>query len=93
MFNKKLPDGVRVDKKVFNQIKNDVQKVKDKNLYVRPNHGGHINVNDSYKLIRGMEYGKIPHEKALKKINDIRSDIEKINDQDSFNENQVSVFF
>ena len=42
-------------KKNFNQIKDQVKKVKDKNLYVRPNRGAYINVNDSYELIRDRE--------------------------------------
>ena len=36
-LNKKLPNWVRLDEKMFNQIKDQVKKVKDKNLYVRPN--------------------------------------------------------
>ena len=82
VLNKKLPIWVRVDKKSFNQTKDQAKKVKDKNLYVRPNRGAYINVNHSYELIRDIEYGKIIHKEALNKINKIHSDIERINDQD-----------
>ena len=82
VLHKKLPIWVRVDKKVFNQTKDQDKKVKDKNLYVRPNRGAYIDVNHSYELIRDIEYGKITHKEALNKINKIHSDTERINDQD-----------
>ena len=82
MSNKKLPDWVRVDRTTFNEIKDKVKKVKDKIIYVRPNRGFYINADDTYKLIQDIEYGEITHEEALKKINDIRSDIEKISNQE-----------
>ena len=91
VLNKKLPNWVRANETFSDQIKDQVKKVKDKNLYVRPNRGAQINVNDSYELIRDYEDGKITHAEALKKINKIHSDIERINDQDSFYENQVLV--
>ena len=47
----KLPDSVRVDKKTFKQIKDEVKKVKDKNIYVRSNQDTYIRVNNSYKVI------------------------------------------
>ena len=87
--NKKLPDWVRVDRTTFNQIKDKVKKVKDKNIYVRPNCGCYISADDSYKLFQDTEYGDIIHEEALKKINDIRSDIENISYLESFYENQA----
>ena len=74
---KKLPDWVRIDRTTFNQIKDKNKKVKDKNIYVRPDRGLYISANDSYKLIQDIEYSEITHEEALKKINNIRSDIEK----------------
>ena len=80
--NKKLPDWVRVDRTTFNETKDKVKKVKDKIIYVRPNRGFYISADDSYKLIQHIEYGEITHEKALKKFNDIRSDIEKISNQE-----------
>ena len=80
--NKKLPDWVRVDRTTFNEIKDKVKKVKDKIIYVRSNRGFYISADDTYKLIQDIEYGEITHEEALKKINDIRSDIEKISNQE-----------
>ena len=82
VLNKKLPIWVRVNKKVFNQTKDQDKKDKDKNLCVRPNRGAYINVNHSHELIRDIEYGKITHKEALNKINKIHSDTERINDQD-----------
>ena len=46
-----LTDSVRVDKKTFKKIKDEVKRVKDKNIYVRSNQGSYIRVNNSYKLI------------------------------------------
>ena len=56
-------------------MKDKVKKVKDKNIYVRPNRGFYISADDSYKLIQEMDYIEITHEEALKKINDICSNI------------------
>ena len=39
--------------------------------------------------MQDIEYGEITHEEALKKINDILSDIEKICSQENFHQNQV----
>ena len=89
MSNKKLLDCVRVDRTAFNQIKDKVKDVKEKNIYVRPNHGLYISVDDSYKLIQDIEYGEITHEEATKKINDIRIDIEKFSNQEISYENQA----
>ena len=61
MSNKKLPDWLTVDRTTFNQIKYEVKKVKDKNIYVRPNRGLYISADDSYKLIQDIEYGEITH--------------------------------
>ena len=82
--NKKLPYWVRVDRTTFNQMKDKVKKVKDKNIYVRPNRGFYITADDSYKLIQDMDYIEITHEEELKKINDICRNIEKICKQESF---------
>ena len=52
---KKQPNWVRVDEKKFNQMKDQVKKVKDSNLYVRPNRDAYTNINDSHKLIRDIQ--------------------------------------
>ena len=75
---------------MIEQLMKDIKdKVKDKNIYVRPNCGFYISADDSYKLIQDIEYGEITHEEALKKISDILSDIEKICSQENFHQNQV----
>ena len=61
MSNKKLPDWLTVDRTTVNQIKYEIKKVKDKNIYVRPNRGLYISADDSYKLIQDIEYGEITH--------------------------------
>ena len=64
LSNKKLPNCVRVDRTTFNQMKDKVKKVKNKNIYVRPNRGFYISADDSHKLIQD---GEITHKEALKK--------------------------
>ena len=87
----KLPDSVRVDKKTFKQIKDEVKKVKDKNIYVRSNHDTYIRVNNSYNVIWDIEYGRITHKEELERINKIHSDIKKIDNQEEVNENQLLI--
>ena len=87
----KLPDSVRVDKKAFKQIKDEVKKVKDKNIYVRSNQDTYIRVNNSYKVIWDIEYGRITHKEELERINKIHSDIKKIDNQEKANENQLLI--
>ena len=87
----KLPDSVRVDKKTFKQIKDEVKKVKDKNIYVRSNQDTYIRVNNSYKVIWDIEYGRITHKEELERINKIHSDIKKIDNQEKANENQLLI--
>ena len=87
----KLPDSVRVDKKTFKQIKDEVKKVKDKNIYVRSNQDTYIRVNNSYKVIWDIEYGRITHKEELERINKIHSDIKKIDNQEKVNENQLLI--
>ena len=90
MPDKKLPDWLTVDRTTFNQMKYKVKKVKDKNIYVRSNRGLYISAEDSYKLIKDIEYSEITHEETLKKkMNDVRSDILKKSNQESFYENQA----
>ena len=86
-----LTDSVRVDKKTFKKIKDEVKRVKDKNIYVRSNQGSYIRVNNSYKLIWDIEYGRITHKEELERINKIHSDIKKIDNQEKVNENQLLI--
>ena len=91
MSDKALPDQVKVDKKRFNVIKNEIQQVKNKNLQARPNRGSPIYFDESYKLIQDIQHSNITHEEELKIITDIRKNIERLHDLNEFNPNQVKV--
>ena len=69
-----LPYWVRVEKKRFNTIKNNVKRVKDK-FAVPGGSGFRIYINDSFQLIQDIENDGITHEEALKEISKIRDDI------------------
>ena len=87
----KLPKWVKVSKKRFDMIKNKVQNAKNNNLQASPNRSSLINFSESNNLLQGIEYSRISHEEALKRIKNIRSDIKKIVDKNSLNSNQVKV--
>ena len=57
----------------------------------RPNRKNLINLDKSNKLLKDIEHSKITDEEALKRINNIRSDIIKIINNESINSNQVEV--
>ena len=48
---------------------------KSNSLQARPNRGSPITFNESNKLLQDIEHSRITHEEALKRINNIRSDI------------------
>ena len=73
-----LPKWVKVTKKRFDRIKNMVQDAKYNSFQARPNGSSLINFNKSKKLLQGNKYSKIAYVKALKIINNIRSNIIKI---------------
>ena len=91
MSDKALPDWVKVDKKRFNVIKNKIQQAKYKNLQTRPNCGSPIYFYKSYKLIQDIEHSNINHKEALKIMTDIGKNIERLDDLNEFNLNQVKV--
>ena len=91
MYDKALPDWVKVGKKKFDRIKNQIQNAKNSNFQARPSLGVPISVNESRRLIQDIDHGKITHEETLKKIANIRNDIERIGNLDEFNQNQVNV--
>ena len=64
---------------------------KNNDLQARPNRSSLINFKESNKLLQGIEYSRITHEEALKRIKNICNDINKIIDQNSLNLNQVEV--
>ena len=72
-------------------IKNKVQNVKIYNLQARLRGSKVININESNKLLHEIENSQITYEKALKRIENIRSDINKLISMQSFNLNQINV--
>ena len=86
-----LPKWVKVSKKRFDIIKNKVRNAKDNYLQARPKRSKVINFNESNKLLHEIENRQITYEEALKKIKNIRSDINKIISMQSLNLNQINV--
>ena len=72
-------------------IKNEIQEAKNKNLQARPDCGSSINFDESYKLIKYIERGKITHEEALKTMTNIYNNIERLDGLNEFNSNQTKV--
>ena len=87
----KLPKWVKVSKKRFHIIKSKVQNVKNNYLQVRPNQSKVLNFNKSNKLFNKIENSKITYEEALKRIKNIRSNINKIISMQSLKLNQINV--
>ena len=88
----KLPKWVKVSKKKrFGVIKNKVQNAKNNNFQARPNRSNAINFNESKKLLYDIEHSKITYEEAMKRIQNICSDINKIINMRSLNSNQINV--
>ena len=78
-------------KKKIRYNKKKVQNTKNNTLQARPNRNKAINFNESNKLLYDIKYSKITYEEALKRIENIRSDINKIINMQSLNSNQVNV--
>ena len=87
----KLPKWVKVSKKRFDVIKKKVQNAKINNLQARPKGGKVININESNKLLHEIENSQITYEEALKRIENIHRDINKIISMQSLNLNQINV--
>ena len=77
--------------KRFNKIKNKVQNAKNNSLQASPNRKRLFSFNESNKLLLDIEHSRVTYEEALKRINNIRSDIKKIIDKESLDLNQVQV--
>ena len=86
-----LPKWIKVSKQRFDVIKKKVQNAKINNLQARPNTGKVININQSNKLLHEIENSQITYEEALKRIENIRSDIDKLVNAQSINLNQVNM--
>ena len=74
----------------FDLIKK-VENAKINNLHARSKGSKVININESNKLLYEIEYSQITYEEALKRIENIRSDINKFLSEQSINLNQVNV--
>ena len=72
-----LLEWVKVSKQRFDVIKKEVQNAKINNLQARPKGSKVININESNKLRHEIENSQITYEEALKRIENIRSDISK----------------
>ena len=86
-----LPKWIKVSKRRFDVIKKKVQNAKSNNLQARSQEGKVININESKKLLHEIENSQITYEEALKRIENIRSDINKFLSEQSINLNQVNV--
>ena len=86
-----LPTWIKVSKQIFDVIKKNVQNAKINNLKSRPKGSKVININESNKLLHEIENSQITYEEALKGIENIRSDINKLVNAQSINLNQVNV--
>ena len=73
-----LPKWVKVSKQKFDVIKKKVHNAKINNLQTRPKGSKVININESNKLLPEIENSQITYEEALKRIKNIRSDINKL---------------
>ena len=86
-----LPKWIKVSKQRFHMIKKKVQNVKFNNLQARPKVVKVININESNKLLHEIENCQITYEEALKGIENIRSDINKLVNAQSISLNQFNV--
>ena len=82
---------VKVSKKKVDVIESKIQNAKINNLQARPRGSKVISINDSNKLLHEIENSQITYEEALKIIENIRSDINKLISMQSINLNQVNV--
>ena len=71
--------------------KKKVQNAKINYLQVRPNRSKVVNFNESNKLLHEIENSKITYEEALKRIENIRNDINEAIGMQSLNLNQIKV--
>ena len=86
-----LPKWIKLSKQRFNVIKNKVENAKINNLQARTKGSKVINNNESNKLLYEIENSQITCEKALKRIENIRSDINKIICMQSLSLNQINL--
>ena len=82
---------IKVSKQSFDVIKKKVQNAKNNNLQARSKGSKVININESDKLLYEIENSQITYEEALKRIENICSDINKLVSVQSINLNHVNV--
>ena len=87
----KLSKLVKVSKQIFYVIKSNVLNTKDNNLQARPKESQVININNSKKLLQNIKLSKLTYEEALKRIENIPSDIKKLVSVQSISPNQINV--
>ena len=86
-----LPKRVKVSKKRFDMIRNIVQNAKNNSLQDLSNRSSLVNFNKSNKLLQDIQHSRITHKEAMKRINNICSDITKNINKESLNSNQVNL--
>ena len=86
-----LPKWVKVSKQRFDVIKKKLQNGKINSLQARPKRSKVININESNKLLHEIENSQIIYEEALKRIENIHRDSNKIISMQSLNLNQLNV--
>ena len=82
---------IKVSKQSFDVIKKKVQNAKNNNLQARSKGSKVININESDKLLYEIENSQITYAEALKRIENICSDINKLVSVQSINLNHVNV--
>ena len=82
---------IKVSKQSFNVIKKKVQNPKNNNLQARSKGSKVVNINESGKLLYEIENSHITYEEALKRIENICSDINTLVSVQSINLNHVNV--
>ena len=86
-----LSKWIKGSEKRFNVIENEIQQAKNKNLQARPYQGNSIYFDESCKLIKDIECGKITHEEALKTMTNIHTNVERLDGLNEFHSNQAKV--
>ena len=86
-----FPKWVKVSQKRSDVTKKKVQNAKINNLQARLKGNKAININESKKLFHEIENSQITYEEALKRIENVCSDINKLISMRSLNLNQINV--
>ena len=82
---------MEISKKRFDVIKKKVQNAKINNLKARLKGSKVINIYESNKLLREIENSQISYEEVLKRMENVRSHINKLISMQSLKLNQINV--